>query len=319
MPDADAAPEGGEAPANVGTEEASAKAGTEAPPVQATPDEIMALAKAEGNALLARANDNKKPLPERCELLEQAEAAYTRAIDADAARPFGIAGKSPHASTHIVLANRGQARLKLGGLLGVWSAPPKLRECIADCDAALLLSPSYVKARFRRARANIALASAPHADPGSSSQAAALSAAMQDLRLVLVNDPDNKEAQSWAEAAPRISRHFNGTRLPNSLAELSREIAKLDEAGSADHPSPTRRRQADFAAPAEHKARGAAERRERGLFGLLLLLGGVATLLLGAGAVPRPSWLAAWLDPPPPVEPPSFFESIASRLFKSPR
>ena len=113
---------------------------------------------------------------------------------------------------------------------GVWTAPPKFRACIADCDVAVGLTPSYIKALFRRAKAHLALASAPHATPGSAQQSADLDAALGDLRAILAIEADHKEATRWLHAAPRLVHGFNGRRLPETPAELARELAKLDGA-----------------------------------------------------------------------------------------
>jgi len=180
--------------------------------------DLVAHCKALGNAMLVDA-EKAPTAADRQDFLERAEQAYGRALDADPARE--------HASAAILLANRAQARLKLAMTYGVWSAPDKYREAIDDASEALELKPGYVKASYRRARARLALACAPHAEAGSAQQATMLGATLADLRAVLRAEPKNVEAKRWLEAAPRLSAEFAGKRLPDALSELAREMTRL--------------------------------------------------------------------------------------------
>ena len=185
----------------------------------ASVDEIVLRAKQAGNDLIGHA-ERASSASERVELLERAETCYGQALEADGARE--------HAATPVVLANRAHVRLRLAHTSGLWSAPSIYRAAICDCTEALSLSAGHAKALYRRARARLALASAPLAKAGSAEQAEMLSGALADFDALLAAEPSHREARRWREAAPRLSSAFGGKRLPDSLAELEREMARLD-------------------------------------------------------------------------------------------
>jgi tetratricopeptide (TPR) repeat protein len=139
-----------------------------------------------GNGLLLHA-EKSTDADERQMLLTKAETAYSKALEADPDRT--------HPSVASVLANRAYVRLRLAIMSGVWSAPPRFRQVVEDCDTALELQPGYVKARYRRARARIALACPPLATAGSPEQASMLESALDDLRQVLLEDPSNADVR----------------------------------------------------------------------------------------------------------------------------
>lgn len=163
------------------------------------------------------------------EMLEKAEAAYTRAIAAD---PQNLG-----TNAEVVYANRALVCLRLATSGGVWTAPAKFEQCITDCDTALRLRPQYVKALYRRARAQLALASKPHASDDTNARSEMLAKALSDFDAVLQLEPNNREARKWRKAAPRLSEEFDGRRLPETLAELAREIGRLDGTLAAKKPT----------------------------------------------------------------------------------
>ena len=188
--------------------------------------------KASADQALADA-DQTSTAREKEECLERAEKRYTEALTADASRSYSsdIARKSA------ILANRAHARLRLAGAYGVYRRPAKFAECVSDCDAALLIKPDYVKVLFRRGKAHLALASSPLATQGSTEQASELALAIADFTAVLVIEPSNTETLKWLEAAPKLSAEFNGQRLPETVRELNREMARLN--GSVPATKPT--------------------------------------------------------------------------------
>ena len=204
---------------------------------------LLLRGKQEANKLLGHA-DEAKTVADRQELLELAEVAYTRALASGGAHP----------ERPVVHANRALCRLRLAMTYGAWSAPPKYREAIDDATEALAHQPSYPKASYRRARARLALACAPHATAGSEEQKAMLGGALADLRVVLDAEPNNAEARRWMEAAPHLSAQFKGRRLPERYSELLKEMARLD--GLAGGAAPSRAADA-----VSHKAAQRAERR----------------------------------------------------------
>ena len=80
---------------------------------------------------------------------------------------------------------------------GLWSAPSIYRAAICDCTEALSLSAGHAKALYRRARARLALASAPLAKAGSAEQAEMLSGALADFDALLAAEPSHREARRW--------------------------------------------------------------------------------------------------------------------------
>lgn len=193
-------------------------------------DTSVASLKSEGNKALAEADrlladpaNARRTAGERRErlvaILERAVLLYRKALEADPART--------HHETPVVLANRAHARQRLATASGIWAARAHYEGCVDDCTAALELRPGYAKARFRRARANLALACRPLGEPGSERQEELLAAVRSDLLAVLDADPECAEAAEWKEAAPRLVSGFGGKRLPETLAELRREMQRL--------------------------------------------------------------------------------------------
>ena len=233
--------------------------------------DLVTQGKAAGNELLEAAA-KACTTTDRTGLLERAERAYGSALEADPAR------KHSHAAN--VLANRALARLRLAMTLGKWSAPAKLHDAIADATEALALQPKYVKAIYRRARAQLALACTPLAEQGSVAQAEALEGAQADLRTVLELEPSNLEALRWLKAAPRLAAEFGGRHLPETLPELAREMARLDGEILSTSLSP---------ADPRPQQRAAARRRRRDLCALSLLALGAAVLSFTCTGVLPPS------------------------------
>jgi len=222
-------------PAAAATDDAMASPAVTAVPVAAAPDDEMAPAaaaalagdacdqveqlKQQGSEMLLAAEQAGSPSMRRNQL-EIAERKYSDALSIDTQRA--------HPSAVVVLANRAHARLKLAGKSGIFSAPDKYAGCIADCEAALELHPPQsirIKVLYRRARAHLALACAPLAEPDSLRQAQQLEAAQSDFHAVLALDPANKEAQRWMAAASQLSASFAGRRIPENSAELAKWCA----------------------------------------------------------------------------------------------
>lgn len=109
----------------------------------ASPDELAAARKDAGNAAF-RAGDFDEAVECYTEALEASAAAADVLVASGDATPAPPAGTTTQPQQRAVLfANRAAARLGLKDLQG----------CVADCDAALALDATYVKALLRRAAA----------------------------------------------------------------------------------------------------------------------------------------------------------------------
>lgn len=113
--------------------------------------------------------------------LDEAEAGYTKAAGMlDALPGAWIAGNKVATEYAKIRGNRAECRLKRGDNAGA----------VEDCDAALRADPTFVKALFRRARANDGLHAA-----GGGAACGAIQAARRDLERVLELDEDNDAAR----------------------------------------------------------------------------------------------------------------------------
>jgi hypothetical protein len=79
------------------------------------------------------------------------------------------------------------------------------------------------------------------------------------------------QAERWLQAAPRLAAGFRGKRLPDTPAELAREIARLDGAVSS-------KREAERTADSGDAEARVEATRGRGVAGMILLSAGLVLL-----------------------------------------